>query len=71
VAHELAAGLAPPAKYKGMHPPVYYVLKMDIPNDHGELFSGMTGTARIYGEKRSTASVIFRPLVEAVMRRAW
>jgi putative peptide zinc metalloprotease protein len=71
VARELAQGLTPPAKYKGMHPPAYYVLEMDIPNQNGELLSGMTGSARIYGERRSTASILFKPAIEAVLRRAW
>jgi putative peptide zinc metalloprotease protein len=71
VSREMAAGLMPVTKYKGMHPPVYYVLKMAIPNQNAELLTGMTGTARIYGEKRSTAAVLFKPMVDAVMRRAW
>lgn len=71
VSRELAPGLTPPAKYKGMHPPAYYVLKMDLPNQAGELRTGMTGSARIYGERRSAASIVFRPVIDAVLRRAW
>lgn len=71
VSRELAAGLVPPAKYKGMHPPVYYVLKIQVPNDDGKLRTGMTGSARIFGERRSAATIIFRPAVNAVVRRFW
>lgn len=71
VSRELAAGLTPPAKYKGMHPPAYYVLKMDLPNQDGKLLTGMTGSARIYGQRRSTAAMLFKPMIEAVSRRAW
>ena len=71
VSHEMAKGLIPPAKYKGMRPPTYYVLKMDIPNARGELLTGMTGTARVYGQKRSVGAILFKPVVQMVMRRIW
>ncbi|MCU1287289.1 MAG: hypothetical protein JWO13_3639 [Acidobacteriales bacterium] len=71
VSQELAQGLMPPAKYKGMHPPVYYVMEMSVENPQDKLRSGMTGTARVYGERRSTAAIVFRPVVEAVVRRLW
>jgi len=71
VSHEMAKGLIPPAKYKGMRPPTYYVLKMAIPNENGELLTGMTGTARVYGQKRSVGATLFKPMVQMVMRRIW
>jgi putative peptide zinc metalloprotease protein len=71
VSQELPAGLMPPAKYKGMHPPVYYVMEMHVDNESGKLRSGMTGTAKVYGERRSTIAKVFRPVVEAVARRLW
>jgi len=71
VSRELEKGLLPPTKYKGMHPPVYYVLNMTIDNHNGELKTGMTGTAKIYGERRSTWRMLFRPVINAVARRVW
>jgi multidrug efflux pump subunit AcrA (membrane-fusion protein) len=71
VSQPLQSGLMPPSKYKGMHEPVYYVLRMRVPNERQVLHVGMTGTARVYGQKRSALGLFFRPAVEAVARRLW
>ncbi len=71
VSQPLQEGLMPPSKYKGMHAPVYYVMRVRVPNDSGELHAGMTGTARVYGKRRSTWGLLFRPAIEAVARRLW
>ena len=71
VSRQLEKGLMPPAKYKGMRPPVYYVLDMTVENPNGELKTGMTGTAKINGQRRSTWWMLFRPVVNAVARRIW
>lgn len=71
VSTEMEKGLMPPAKFKGMHPPVYYVVRMRVPNPDGSLRTGMTGTARVYGQRRSTAGMLFRPVIDAVARRLW
>lgn len=71
VSSEMEKGLMPPAKFKGMHPPVYYVVRMRVPNPDGSLSAGMTGTARVYGERRSTAGLLLRPVIDAIARRVW
>jgi multidrug resistance efflux pump len=71
VSRELAPGLAPTAKYKGMHPPIYYVLEMRLPNQDGRLRTGMTGTAKIYGKRVTAMELVFRPIVDALARRVW
>jgi putative peptide zinc metalloprotease protein len=69
--NELPAGIVPPAKFKGMHPPAYYVLNITVPNTKGELLVGMTGTAKVYGERRSLAWVVLGPTIETIARRVW
>ncbi|HUQ50215.1 MAG TPA: HlyD family efflux transporter periplasmic adaptor subunit [Terriglobales bacterium] len=71
VSTELEKGLLPTAKFKGMHPPVYYVVRMRVPNPDDRLRAGMAGTARVYGRRRSTAGILFRPMIDAVARRLW
>ncbi|HUS19624.1 MAG TPA: HlyD family efflux transporter periplasmic adaptor subunit [Terriglobales bacterium] len=71
MSRELEPGLMPVAKFKGMHAPVYYVLRVAVPNEDESLHAGMTGTARIYGQRRSLIGLVFRPAVEAVARRLW
>jgi len=64
-------GLMPKAKFRGMHAPVYYVLRVKVNNAQGELRSGMTGDTRIYGRRRSALGLLLRPPLEAVARRLW
>lgn len=71
VSSEVEKGLLPQAKFKGMHAPVYYVVKMKVPDPEGKLIAGMTGTAKVYGRRRSTAGIVFRPVIDAVARRIW
>ncbi|MEO5935771.1 MAG: hypothetical protein ABIP81_01015, partial [Terriglobales bacterium] len=71
VSSEVEKGLLPTAKFKGMHPPVYYVVKIRVPNQDASLSTGMTGTAVVYGQRRSTAGILFRPIISAVARRVW
>ncbi|HUR37442.1 MAG TPA: HlyD family efflux transporter periplasmic adaptor subunit [Terriglobales bacterium] len=71
VSRPLEPGLLPVAKYKGIHAPVYYVLRLKVPNAEEEFRAGMTGTARIYGQRRSALGLLLRPSIEAVARRLW
>ncbi len=71
VSSEMEKGLTAAAKFKGMHAPVYYVVKMKVPNPDGSLSAGMTGTAKVYGRRRSTAGIVFRPVIDAIARRVW
>jgi|GEM_PF-508414 len=67
----LEKGLEPPAKYKGMRLPTFYVLRLRLVNPDGKLMVGMTGTAHLLGARKSTWGVLFRPVIDAVARRAW
>lgn len=71
MSRELAEGLVAKAKFRGMHAPVYYVLRVKVPNVSGDLRAGMTGEARVYGRRRSALGLLLRPPLEAVARRFW
>lgn len=68
---ELAPGLVPAPKYQGMQVPVYFVVTVNLPNADGQWRDGMTGTAKIYGTRRSLAASMLQPVVDAVAWRLW
>ena len=67
---EVEPGLTPPEEYSGLHPPVYFAVDLAVPPSVS-LPYGMTGTAKIFGQRRSLAGMALRPLFEAVARRVW
>jgi len=67
----LAPGLVPAPKYLGMQVPVYFVVTVNLPNADGQWRDGMTGTAKIYGTRRSLAASMLQPVVDAVAWRLW
>ena len=68
---DLAPGLEPPAKYQGIRPPVHFTVDILLANADGRLRDGMTGTAKIYGERTSVLGWLLEPVVDAVARRLW
>jgi putative peptide zinc metalloprotease protein len=58
-------------KYKGMNPPPQYVANVLLDNRDGALRSGMTGEARIFGQRRSIVGSLFRPAIEFLARKFW
>lgn len=63
-------GLIPASEYSGLHPPAYFTVDLAL-SDAGPIRYGMTGTAKIFGQRRSVADIALRPLFEAVARRIW
>jgi hypothetical protein len=68
---ELESGLAGSNKYRGLNPPRFYLVDVLIPNSDGVLKSGMVGTARIYGGRRSLAGLAGRAVGRFFARKAW
>lgn len=68
---EVTPGLMPPLKYQGMHPDAYFAVDFVVPNVDGRLRDGMTGTAKIYGPRRSLAVLMLQPVYDAISRRLW
>jgi putative peptide zinc metalloprotease protein len=68
---DIAAGLMDLSKYKGQRPPRFYVFDLLVENGNGALRPGMTGTARLYGQRRSLASLMGHTLWEFGGRKIW
>jgi putative peptide zinc metalloprotease protein len=68
---EIDPSLADQTKYRGTTPPRFYMADLMVNNGDGSLRPGMTGTARIYGPKRSIAGIAWQDLRNFVGRKAW
>jgi multidrug resistance efflux pump len=59
------------AGYKGMKLPEFFVVTVELANPSGTVRDGMTGTARIYAERRGIIPTVLEPLTTAIARRFW
>jgi putative peptide zinc metalloprotease protein len=69
-AYEVDPGLMAASKYKGVKPPMFYLLTVQVAND-GTLRSGMTGRVKLFGRRRSALALTLEPVLSAVARRIW
>jgi putative peptide zinc metalloprotease protein len=67
---EIAAGLEAANKIQGFQPGAHYVVTVVVPND-GRLTAGMSGTARIYGRRRSAIGLALQPVLDFAGRKLW
>jgi hypothetical protein len=58
-------------KYKGLHPPEFYLVRLPVSGADGRFKPGMRGVARIYGERKSLASLSFEQLRILLSRKIW
>jgi putative peptide zinc metalloprotease protein len=65
------AGLMARPDYNGMKPPEYFVVTVEVANPTGAYRDGMTGTAKIHGQRRSVLAILLDPLITAAARRVW
>jgi putative peptide zinc metalloprotease protein len=68
---EIEPGLIDLTKYQGLRPPKFYVADLQVENVDGELKPGLVGTARIYGQRKSLASLIWNAVQSFVGRKIW
>jgi putative peptide zinc metalloprotease protein len=68
---EMDPGLAEQVQYKGLLPPNFYLVDLVADNPEGELKPGMTGTARIYGQRRSIAEFAWEEITNFFGRKIW
>ena len=68
---DIAPGLIDLSKYKGQSPPKFYVFDLLVDNPEGSMRAGMAGTARVYGARRSLASLAARTVWEFLGRKIW
>jgi putative peptide zinc metalloprotease protein len=71
VSTEIAPGLEDQTQYKGMRPPNFYSADILVANPDGKLKPGMSGTARVYGQRRSLAGFIWQQVKNFVGRKVW
>jgi putative peptide zinc metalloprotease protein len=68
---EIAPGLLDLTKYKGLRPPNFYIVDLRVTNAAGTLRPGMTGTARLYGRRRSPAGLGWQAVADFFGRKVW
>jgi len=68
---EIAAGLIHEVTYKGIRPPSFYVATIVVDNLGYQLRPGMSGTARIYAERRSLVRMAWDAVSNFVHRKIW
>ncbi len=68
---EMDAGLQEETQYKGLRPPNFYSADLLVGNPDGKLKPGMSGTARVYGQRRSLAGFLLQEVMNFVGRKVW
>ncbi len=68
---EMDPRLSAAAAYKGMNPPHFYLADISVRNPDRVLKPGMTGFARIYGQRRSLAWIGWESLSDFWGRKLW
>jgi putative peptide zinc metalloprotease protein len=58
-------------KFKGLHPPQFYLVELWVPSADGTLKPGMTGLARVYGKRMSLAGLGLETLRIVLGRKIW
>jgi biotin carboxyl carrier protein len=58
-------------KLKGLNPPNFYLVDLVLANADGVMKPGMTGLARIYGQRRSFAMLCWEEIAHFVGRKLW
>jgi multidrug efflux pump subunit AcrA (membrane-fusion protein) len=71
VSTEIDSGLKGQTQYQGMRPPNFYSAELLVANPDGRLKPGMSGTARVYGQRRSLAGFILQEAMNFVGRKVW
>jgi putative peptide zinc metalloprotease protein len=68
---ELDPALAQASQFRGLAMTSFYAAQMEIDNPDGKLKPGMTGTARIYGQRRSLAGLVWQEGWRFFARKIW
>ncbi len=58
-------------KFKGLHPPQFYLVELAVSGADGRLQPGMEGVARIYGKRKSLAGLGLDTLRILLGRKIW
>jgi multidrug resistance efflux pump len=68
---EIDEGLADREQYKGLNPPHFYVVDLQVENADGRLKPGMAGLARLYGRRVSAAEYVWMQVSDFFGRKVW
>lgn len=68
---EIDPKLVGEAQLQGMNPPHYYIVDLLVSSEDGALKPGMTGVARVYGEKRSLLGMGWEGVKNFWERKIW
>ncbi len=68
---DIAPALIDLSKFKGQRPPRFYVFELLVENLTGPMRPGMTGTARLYGRRRSLAGLATQWVRDFIGRKFW
>ncbi len=68
---DIAPALIDLSKFKGQRPPRFYVFELLVENLTGPMRPGMTGTARLYGRRRSLAGLTTQSVRDFFGRKFW
>jgi putative peptide zinc metalloprotease protein len=71
ISSEIAPGLIDLSRYKGQRAPRFYIFDLLVDNTGGSLRPGMTGTARVYGRRRSLAGLTLEQIEDFIGRKIW
>ena len=63
--------LAEATEYRGLGSPSFYVVDLYIANLDATLKAGMTGSARVYGERRSILRFAWEAISRFLGRKLW
>jgi multidrug resistance efflux pump len=70
-AYEIEPGLVAVSNFKGAHLPNFFVYEIVLENPSGEFQSGMAGSAKIFGRRRSMAGLLWEPIGNFLGRKVW
>jgi putative peptide zinc metalloprotease protein len=65
------ATLMDQTKFKGLHPPQFYLVELLVSGTDGSLKPGMKGVARVYGKRTSLAGLSVETLRVVLGRKIW
>jgi putative peptide zinc metalloprotease protein len=68
---EMDPRLSSESELKGLNPPHYYLVDLQVNNPNLALRPGMTGIARVYGERRSLAGMAAESITNFWGRKFW
>jgi len=68
---EADPALTDQSRFKGLHPPRFYLVELRVANAEGQLKPGMRGVARIYGKRESLGGLMWENVRMMLGRKIW